>query len=59
MIAENLELTLYDQGIKLNKGVARLAISNNKVELQEVVFHGGDGTLREPARSRSIKPTRH
>ena len=46
MIAENLELTLYDQGIKLNKGVARLAISNNKVELQEVVFHGGDGTLR-------------
>lgn len=44
--AENLELTLYDQGIKLTRGVARLAINNNAVDLREVVFHGGNGTVR-------------
>jgi translocation and assembly module TamB len=44
--ADDLALTFYDQGVRLHDGVARLNITNNAVQLREVVFHGGGGTLR-------------
>lgn len=43
---ERLALTLYDQGVRLSDGRARLVLRDNIVELREVLFHGGEGTLR-------------
>lgn len=47
---DRLALTLYDQGIRLADGIARLSISNNIVELRQLEFRGGDGTLRATGR---------
>lgn len=44
-------MALYDQGIRLTRGVVRVALDQNTVNLQEVVFHGGDGTLRVQGRA--------
>lgn len=41
-----LALTLYDQGIKLSKGTARIVLADDVLEMQRVEFHGGEGTLR-------------
>ncbi|KAF3997878.1 translocation/assembly module TamB domain-containing protein [Glaciimonas immobilis] len=46
----NLAVTLYDQGIKLRDGVARLNLDKNIITLQQLEFHGGDGTLRANGR---------
>lgn len=43
---DRLALTLYDQGVRLSDGTARLVLRDNIVELREVLFHGGEGTLR-------------
>ncbi|MFL6716570.1 MAG: translocation/assembly module TamB domain-containing protein [Burkholderiaceae bacterium] len=45
-----LALTLYDQGVRLRDGVARIILANNVAELREVMFRGGDGTLRATGR---------
>jgi translocation and assembly module TamB len=45
-----LALTLYDQGVRLRDGVARIILANNVAELREVVFRGGDGVLRATGR---------
>ncbi|MFS0756102.1 translocation/assembly module TamB domain-containing protein [Noviherbaspirillum sp. 1P10PC] len=45
-----LALTLYDQGVRLRDGVARIILANNIAELREVVFRGGDGVLRATGR---------
>lgn len=45
-----LALTLYDQGVRLRDGVARIVLANNVAELREVVFRGGDGVLRATGR---------
>ncbi|HEU4708864.1 MAG TPA: translocation/assembly module TamB domain-containing protein [Methylophilaceae bacterium] len=41
-----LALTLYDQGVKLSNGTARIRLHDNVLEMQQVEFHGGKGTLR-------------
>lgn len=41
-----LAVTIFDQGIKLKDGVARLKLTDNVVDLQQLEFHGGDGSLR-------------
>lgn len=41
-----LAVTLYDHGIRLRDGTARLRLADNIVQLQEVLFRGGEGTLR-------------
>lgn len=41
-----LALTLYDQGIRLRDGIARIVLNNNVAQLQRVEFRGGEGTLR-------------
>ncbi|MEO7106357.1 MAG: hypothetical protein ABIZ09_08300, partial [Rhodoferax sp.] len=43
---DSLGLTLYDQGVHLTDGIARLRLVNNIVELQRVEFQGGSGTLK-------------
>ena len=47
---DQLALTLYDQGVRLRDGVARIRLANNVAELRELVFKGGDGTLRVSGR---------
>ncbi|MBY4899289.1 translocation/assembly module TamB domain-containing protein [Cupriavidus sp. AU9028] len=42
---DDLGVTLYDQGIRLQNGTIRIALDRNVIELRQVVFHGGDGTL--------------
>lgn len=43
---QQLALTLYDQGIKLSNGTARIVLADNVLQMQQVEFHGGEGTLR-------------
>ncbi len=43
---DQMAVTLFDHGIKLNDGIARLHIVDNVVDLQQLEFHGGDGTIR-------------
>ncbi|MDO9215825.1 MAG: translocation/assembly module TamB domain-containing protein, partial [Lacisediminimonas sp.] len=50
LLAQGLALTLFDQGVRLHDGTARLALTNNMLELQEVLFRGGRGTLRASGR---------
>ncbi|MBK4737559.1 translocation/assembly module TamB domain-containing protein [Noviherbaspirillum pedocola] len=50
VFGDDLALTLYDQGVRLHDGIARISIRDNIAELKEVVFHGGDGTLRATGR---------
>jgi translocation and assembly module TamB len=47
---DRLAMTLFDQGIRLRDGIARIHIENNIAEMREVVLHGGDGTLRATGR---------
>ncbi|WP_019140967.1 translocation/assembly module TamB domain-containing protein [Noviherbaspirillum massiliense] len=47
---DNLALTLFDQGVRLHDGIARITLDNNIVELRQVEFRGGDGTLRASGR---------
>ena len=50
LAGDQLALTLYDQGVRLHDGVARITLANNVAELRELVFKGGDGTLRASGR---------
>jgi translocation and assembly module TamB len=47
---DGLGVTLYDQGIRLHDGIARITLNNNIVELRQLQLHGGDGTLRATGR---------
>lgn len=47
---DRLSLTLYDQGVRLQDGTARITVDNNIAELRQVEFHGGEGTLRAMGR---------
>lgn len=47
---DNLALTLFDLGIQLHDGTVRIAMDNNIIDLKQVEFHGGDGTLRAGGR---------
>ncbi|WP_019449125.1 translocation/assembly module TamB domain-containing protein [Cupriavidus sp. BIS7] len=40
-----IAVTLYDLGIRLTDGVVQLALDQNTVELKQVRFRGGDGTV--------------
>ncbi|NSX04525.1 translocation/assembly module TamB domain-containing protein [Cupriavidus gilardii] len=42
---DGLAITLYDQGIRLTDGIVRIVLDRNVIELRQVRFHGGDGTL--------------
>jgi translocation and assembly module TamB len=50
LAGSQLALTLYDQGVHLHDGVARITVANNVAELREVMFRGGDGTVRATGR---------
>lgn len=43
---DKLAVTLYDQGIRLHDGIARLILEKNVVTLQALEFHSGDGMLK-------------
>lgn len=42
----NLSLMLYDQGVRLRDGIARMVLRNNVLEMQKVELYGGKGVLR-------------
>lgn len=42
---DDLGVTLYDLGIRLTDGIVRIVLDRNVIELRQVVFRGGDGTL--------------
>lgn len=46
LVGDGLAATLVDQGAQLKEGVVRIGLSENKVDFQQVEFHGGSGTLR-------------
>ena len=50
LAGNQLALTLYDQGVHLHDGVARITLADNMADLREVMFRGGDGTLRATGR---------
>jgi translocation and assembly module TamB len=50
MTGQDIDVALYDQGIRLTKGTVRVALDQNVVDLQEVVFYGGEGTVRAQGR---------
>ncbi|MGX0935946.1 translocation/assembly module TamB domain-containing protein [Cupriavidus metallidurans] len=41
----DIAVTLYDLGIRLTDGVVQIALDQNTVELKQVRFRGGDGTV--------------
>lgn len=43
---DKLALTLFDQGIQLNDGIVRIVMDDNVIDLRQIEFHGGEGTLR-------------
>ncbi|HEY0844391.1 MAG TPA: translocation/assembly module TamB domain-containing protein [Noviherbaspirillum sp.] len=43
---DNLALVLYDQGVRLRDGIARLQLRDSVVEVRQLLFRGGEGTLR-------------
>lgn len=47
---KNLALTLYDQGVRLHDGSAQIRLDNNIAEIRQLVFRGGEGTLRATGR---------
>lgn len=46
----NLSLTLYDQGVRLHDGSALIHLNENIIEIRQLLFHGGTGTLRASGR---------
>lgn len=47
---DKLALTLYDQGVRLRDGTARIVLDNHVIEMREVVFLGGTGSMRVTGR---------
>ncbi len=47
---DDLAVTLFDLGIHLRDGVARIGLNQDEVELRQIEFHGGEGTLRASGR---------
>jgi len=45
-----MALTLYDQGVRLKDGIARIDVDNNILVLRQMQFRGGDGTLTATGR---------
>ncbi|CAJ0775541.1 hypothetical protein LMG7141_00379 [Ralstonia condita] len=50
LTGQDIDVALYDQGIRLTGGVLRVALDQNVVDLQQVLFHGGEGTVRAQGR---------
>ncbi|NUT60571.1 translocation/assembly module TamB domain-containing protein [Herbaspirillum sp. C9C3] len=43
---DNLAVTEFDQGIQLKDGIVRIVMDSNVIDLRQIEFHGGRGTLR-------------
>lgn len=43
---DNLAVTQFDQGIQLKDGIVRIVMDSNVIDLRQIEFHGGQGTLR-------------
>lgn len=47
---DQLALTLFDLGIQLHDGTVRIGLSQDEIDLRQIEFHGGEGTLRASGR---------
>ena len=43
---DQLGVTIYDQGIQLKDGIARIVMDDRQIDLRQIEFHGGSGSLR-------------
>ncbi|MGO0792296.1 translocation/assembly module TamB domain-containing protein [Herbaspirillum seropedicae] len=43
---DDLAVTQFDQGIQLKDGIVRIVMDSNVIDLRQIEFHGGRGTLR-------------
>ncbi|EJN02056.1 translocation/assembly module TamB domain-containing protein [Herbaspirillum sp. YR522] len=43
---DELAVTEFDQGIQLKDGIVRIVMDDNVIDLRQIEFHGGAGTLR-------------
>lgn len=43
---DKLAITQFDQGIQLKDGIVRIVMDSNVIELRQIEFHGGGGTLK-------------
>lgn len=43
---DNLAVTQFDQGIQLKDGIVRIVMDSNVIDLRQIEFHGGQGTLK-------------
>jgi translocation and assembly module TamB len=43
---DRLAVTLFDQGIQLDRGTVRVVMNENVIDLRQFEFYGGKGTLR-------------
>ncbi len=43
---DKLAVTLFDQGIQFNDGSIHVVMDDNIIDLRQIEFHGGNGTLR-------------
>jgi len=50
IFGDAIALTLYDQGVRLKDGIARIDVDNNVLVLRQMRFRGGDGTLTATGR---------
>jgi len=50
LAGDRLALTLFDLGIQLRDGVVRIGLSRDEIDLRQIEFHGGEGTLRASGR---------
>ncbi|WP_081768687.1 translocation/assembly module TamB domain-containing protein [Herbaspirillum sp. RV1423] len=49
---DGLAVTLFDQGIQLKDGIVRIVMDDNVIDLRQIEFHGGEGTLRATGKVR-------
>ncbi|MGI4902052.1 MAG: translocation/assembly module TamB domain-containing protein, partial [Janthinobacterium lividum] len=50
LTGDNIAATLVDEGVQFKHGVVRVAVTENRLDFQQVEFHGGDGVLRATGR---------
>ncbi len=50
LAGDRLAVTLFDLGIQLRDGVVRIGLDQNVIDLRQIEFHGGEGTLRASGR---------
>lgn len=49
---DQLDITLFDEGIHLKDGIVRIRLDDDIIDLRQIVFHGSSGTLKASGKVR-------